>query len=210
MNSKTKLLVVYKKKDEEYFDFLKGLVDDIDDFDDEIVGTEDETVRVLPCDEDKWLKWQKLGKADDLADKFLFIDDIKGVDLEKPKYNRYGIAYGYIDNNHFSIIVDEKYKWTEGYYRIFLNELNELLEGGIAEENAFKDYQLKKKDTKKKAIIGGVACLVWPLAGAVLAAGLNVPNIVEALNNKKVIRQQMLSFGITKAYFDEFGKFINK
>lgn len=210
MNSKTKLLVVYKKKDEEYFDFLKGLVDDNDDFDDEIVGTEDETIRVIPCDEDKWLKWEKLGKSDDLADKFLFIDDIKGVELAKPKFNRYGISFGYIDDNHFSIIVDEKFEWTESKYRVFLNELNDILEGGIAEVDAYKDYHLKKKNKKNKMIISGIACIVVPLAGAVLAAGLNVPDVVEALNNKKVIRQQMLSFGITKAYFDELGKFINK
>lgn len=201
------LLIVYKEKDEEYFEYLKNLIDTNDD-DKDIVGTKDGTIRVMMCLEKTWLSHKEKGTSDKLADKTIFIDDIQGVSLENTIFDDYGIKYGLVDDNSFSIIVDEKYEWSEEKYNSFYKEIQELSILQIPDENIMnnkKDRQDKMKKHKALFILGVMYPLAFGAAGAIVGGTI----AADAMKDSKLLRKQMLYYAINKVYIEELNDFMN-
>ena len=210
MKFKNSLLIVYKEKDKEYFKHLKSLIDSKDDTSEAIVGTEDGTVRVMKCVEQKWLQWEKRDKGDsakNLAGKILFIGDIKDIKVNFPDFNQYGIKYGCVDESSFAIQVDENHEWKPEEYAAFLKELKELTGKEVAKKNAYEQLKDAKDDTKKAAFATAAALALFPPA-AFYIGGLAADAVQDMISNKKLIREQMLYFGITKAYLESLDDFM--
>lgn len=203
------LLVIYKEKDRDFFKHLKELVDSYDDTQDSIIGTEDGTVKVIRCEEKKWLEWTKRDNdfISRMADKFIFIDLIKYMDYEVPVYNQYGVSFGRLDDRVFSISVDDDYEWTDYLYQAFSKELQELTDKEIAEINAYEKLKKSKKKTTEKAALAFAAFALFPpavpFAGGAIAVDAN-----ELAKNKQLLREQMLYFAISKAYYEGLEEFM--
>ena len=198
------LLVVVKNEDNQIYEKMKELVDRDDDNGDIIVGTKDGTVRTVKCTESEWVSHKKSGHADLLADKFLFIDVTKEIVKPDRKYDKYGVSYGY-EGNVFVLYIDDKYVWTNDKYEAFLNELKVY-----AEENEIKAHYASKdnkpQNAKKNLLFAAGALLFPPVAIAGAVKGTK--SIVNAINDKKELRKQMIMFGIYKLYYDELDVFI--
>ena len=206
MNIKT-LLLVYKERDEEFFTHLKSLIDTKDDNETGIVGVEDGSVRVFKCPESQWLTHKANGRADKLADKVLFIDDINGISLKDCVYNEYGISYGPIDQRHFAIIVDEKYHWRVEKYAEFQSKLKQLVnDAEVTSVDAIpriKEAKRNMKDNKPFAALG----ILCPLAN-IPTAIIYAKDMEEVKKNEKALRSQMLYYAINKVYFEELDHFM--
>jgi hypothetical protein len=206
MKTKT-LLIVYKEKDEAFFKQLKELIETKDDTSENTVGVEDGTVRVFKCSEKKWLQHKAKNTADKLADKTLFIDDIKDITLIHPIYNKYGISYGPIDKRHYAIIADEKFAWDEDAYADFHIELSRIIDDeSLTEKDAFAGQAVAKKDMKKHGAIAALG-LLFPVT-VLVAGGLVAKNLSEAKKNADILRSQMLYFAIAKVYKEELDAFM--
>lgn len=201
------LLIVYKEKDEEFFKHLKGLIEAKDDVIC-VVGTEDGTVRPFKCSEKQWLTHKERGHENKLANKFLFIDEIKDVKVPNPIYNNYGILYGPIDDRHFAILVDDKYKWDEETYKQFQNELKRLTDESIAESDVYARKEEVKEGMKKKSKYLALGLLFPP--ALIVTSGLVVKDVSDVIKNEKILRSQMLYFAITKVYLEELNAFMKR
>ena len=89
------LIVVYK--DEMLVNQLKKLVETNDDTQEgAVVGTRDDSIKIVSWTEKIWLNNKKAGNIDS---KVLFLGDIKGVDKLIPvldlKFDSYGVKYGW-------------------------------------------------------------------------------------------------------------------
>lgn len=126
MFNKTKsLIVVYK--DEMLVNQLKKLVETKDDIsEDEIVGTRDDSVKIVPWTEKVWLDNKKKGTIDS---KVLFLGDIKGVDKLIPvldiKLDEYGVKYGWA-GDQAAIYVNAKALNDRDKYVEFLKEISTM------------------------------------------------------------------------------------
>ena len=204
------LLIVYKEKDEEYFKHLKALIDSKDDSKEGMVGVEDGTVRVFKCPEKQWMKYKAKGKENRLADKTLFIDDMKGITIPgpiEPVYNQYGISYGPIDKQHYVVEVDEKFVWNEDIYKRFQEELKQLTDKeGVAETDAFGEQEGAKERIKKNGGLVALSLLFPP--ALFIAGGMVVKDASEAIKNAKALRSQMLYFALSKVYLEELDAFM--
>ena len=204
---KKSLLIVYKERDEEFFSHLKQLIDAHDDHDGSIVGIEDGSVRVMRCPESQWLTHKANGRADKLADKVLFIDDINGISLKDCVYNEYGISYGPIDQRNFAIIVDEKYHWRVEKYAEFQSKLKQLVnDTEITSVDAIpriKEAKRNMRDNKPFAALG----IICPLAN-IPSAIIYAKDLEEVKKNEKALRSQMLYFALNKVYFEELDHFM--
>ena len=199
------LLIVYKEKDEAYFKQLKNLIDAKDDSD-KTVGVEDGTVRTYKCPESLWLEHKAKGREKSLADKIIFIDDIKDIKLSSPVYNKYGISYGPIDKQQFAVVVDEKYAWDDDTYFNFRTELEHLTDDGTISEDAMANQKKNQKNRKRNGMVAALGVL-FPVA-FIVAGGMVTKNLADAKKNADTLRNQMLYFAITKVYLEELDKFM--
>ena len=204
------LLIVYKEKDESFFKQLKDLIDAKDDAQGRIVGVEDGTVRTFKCSEKQWLEHKAKGRENKLADKILFIDDVKDVELSHPVYSKYGISYGPIDQQQFAIVVDEKYVWDDSTYKEFRSELDRLTEdeSALGNSDAFLNQETAKKNARKNGAIAALG-LLFPEA-LVIGGGMVAKNLSDARKNADMLRSQMMCFAITKVYQEEMDKFMKE
>lgn len=193
------LLVIYKDKDEMILNELKKLVDTKDDNEDgSVVGTEDGTVKIVAWNEKTWLQNKKAGNTGDLADKILFIGDIKGTDKLEPvlniKFDEHGIRYG-IAGNQALLLVDVMKLYDDDSYNAFLEELRNIT-----------NLAISKKEKKRKAEKGLLSMVkyVIPYAGPILLTKDAVSNIQDI----QLVREQMLFYGITKLYLNDLDSFM--
>ena len=203
------LLIVYKEKDEKFFEQLKDLLEAKDDDLNEIIGVQDGSVRPFKCSEKQWLEHKSKGRIEKLADKVLFIDDLADITLPHPVFNKYGISYGPIDNNSYAIIVDEKHNWDEETYAEFQSELKAVTDDEkITEIDAFegkKNTKTKLKKGRKAAFLGLLLPGVLFVAGGMLAKGAS-----DAKKIDEILRSQMLYYAITKVYLEELDNFMKE
>lgn len=191
-NEPKPLLVVYKDKDEMILNQLKALVDTKDDnTDGTVVGTEDGTVKIVAWNEKTWLHNKKAGNTGDLADKILFIGDIKGTEKLEPilniKFDEHGVRYGSAGNQAL-LLVDIKKLMNPQNYNAFLDDLKNITNLAIAE----KVNVLKALSIAKNAI---------PWVGSILFAK-------DVVDNIQSVREQMLFYGITKLYLNDLDSFM--
>lgn len=192
-NDPKPLLVVYKDKDEMILNQLKALVETKDDnTNGTVVGTEDGTVKIVAWNEKTWIQNKKAGNTGDLADKILFIGDIKGTDKLEPilniKFDEHGVRYG-IAGNQALLLVDIKKLMNPKNYNYFLDDLKNITNLAIAE----KGNVLK--------VLMSMAKNAIPFCGRILFAK-------DVVNSIQSVREQMLFYGITKLYLNDLDSFM--
>ena len=118
------LIVVYK--DELLVNQLKKLVENKDDDGEEVIGTRDDSIRIVAWSEKVWMDQKKAGN---INNKVLFIGNVKGVDDLMPiidvKYDAFGIKFGWAGNQAVLLCDNWKLRKAEDY-NAFLNELNKF------------------------------------------------------------------------------------
>ena len=119
------LIVVYK--DEMLVNQLKKLVETNDDTQEgAVVGTRDDSIKIVSWTEKIWLNNKKAGNIDS---KVLFLGDIKGVDKLIPvldlKFDSYGVKYGWA-GDQAAVYIDLKALKDHDAYMDFLSVISEL------------------------------------------------------------------------------------
>lgn len=215
------LLIVYKEKDEELFDYFKSIIVWDDDLGDQIIGTEDGTVRVMGLSEKDWLaKKNKKG----LSDKYIFIGDIE--DVKDPYYifDMHGVKFGEIDNDSIKIDVNASYEWSEEEYKVFLQEINNMLivfndinndsigcgSGNFKKRKRKSTIDGEKHDKKmtKRNWIMDLLCFI-PIIGAIQGI-VAIQEYSEVKKDESILRKQMLLYGICKLYYVKLDDFIKQ
>ena len=228
--TKKTLIVVYK--DELLMNQLKKMVETHDDNDEGIVGTRDDSINIISWTEKVWNGNKAAGN---IQGKILSLGDIKGTDKLIPvldvKFDDYGVKYGWAGNQAV-LFADPKILSDRQKYDEFLEKLSELpvpnflktmkdnvvstgtdLESETVEE--MQDIEVLDEDGKasnpqasklfkaaQKAIESG--------AEAVEKVGIQVVARSEELfRKKKLMKQQMLFYGVIHLYNDGLEEFMN-
>lgn len=202
------LLVVYKKKDEELFEYFKELVYRKDDEDEKRVGLKDGSVKIIRCDEDTYLHHLKAGRSlNKLADKVLFIGDIKGVTPLEPIFDRYGISFGF-DGTVITVSVDADYEWARYEYDEFIEELKQFTDHELVNADGLmgKEIRDEKKNIKRDALVVAGGFLFPPLH--IYEATKRARALKENIDDNKIIRQQMLLYGLSALYYLNLEEFM--
>lgn len=212
MNRK-KLLVVYKnEKDRIAADLLKALIETKDDTDDTIIGTEDGTVETESCNEVTWLTYQMRGEADTGADKFLFIGDINGADrytkIMDVKLQKYGVTYGFVGSRAI-LLIDEKALNSVEKYEQFHKALNDISDRPIARETP-EIRMRRKRDVfrSERKDINILLLLVSSSAYMAKSVKAALQTAKRISHDKKLVREQMLTYGIIHLYYNELEHFM--
>lgn len=145
------LIVVYK--DEMLVNQLKKLIETNDDTQDgNVVGTRDESIKIVSWTEKVWLNNKKAGNIDS---KVLFLGDIKGVDKLIPvldlKFDDFGVKYGWA-GDQAALYVDPKELKDHNTYLAFLNKISGLAIPDVV-KNANKPKSEEKAEMEREPII---------------------------------------------------------
>ena len=192
------LIVVYR--DELHVNQLKKLVETKDDCDSETtVGTKDGSVQIVAWTEKVWLEQKKAGN---INNKVLFLGGIKGTDKLIPVvdivFDKYGVKYGWAGNQAI-IWIEPKALDDEESYKAFLEQLRALpvpksLKSGLTETCGVPVKSAPGKNG------------FWT---ALAALGTNIALATkDAFSNKKLVKQQMLFFGIINLYTNDLERFM--
>lgn len=192
------LIVVYR--DELHVNQLKKLVETKDDCDSETaVGTKDGSVQIVAWTEKVWLEQKKAGN---INNKVLFLGGIKGTDKLIPVvdivFDKYGVKYGWAGNQAI-IWIEPKALDAEESYKAFLEQLRALpvpksLKSGLTETCGVPVKSAPGKNG------------FWT---ALAALGTNIALATkDAFSNKKLVKQQMLFFGIINLYTNDLERFM--
>ena len=228
--TKKTLIVVYK--DELLMNQLKKMVETHDDNDEGIVGTRDDSINIISWTEKVWNENKKAGN---IQGKILFLGDIKSTDKLIPvldvKFDDCGVKYGWAGNQAV-LFADPKILSDRQAYDEFLGKLSELpvpdflksmkdnvvstgtdSESETAEEmqgievlgedgKASNPQVSKLFKAAQKAIESG--------AEVVEKAGTQVvARSEEFFRNKKLMKMQMLFYGVIHLYNDGLEEFMN-
>ncbi len=218
-NDKKALIVVYK--DELLVNQLKKLVETRDDEENKTIGTKDNTIDIASWTEKVWLDRKKEGI---IKGKVLFLGDIKGTDKLEPvidiKFNRYGVKYGWAGNQAL-LCIDLKTLSKRKDYDDFLEELSRLpvptsFKTGIkeAENESIEEIEPKSNQTKNKqdnrSIIESAKHVISVGIEAVNEAGAHVASKTEEVfRDKKMMKRQMMLYGIINFYNKSLEEFIS-
>lgn len=221
------LIVVYK--DEMLANQVRKLVETSDDVDEEnIVGTRDDSVKVVPWTEKVWLTNKKAGNIDS---KVLFLGDIKGVDKLIPvldvKFDKFGVKYGWAGDQAVVFADTSAVKSREEYDK-FLEEISDLpIPDKIKNANRQKEDETVEEEPKappvedeKQTEPGEVGPVDKALDAYV--KGLNAfsaffakagndaaERAEEFFRDKNAMEKQMLFYGIIQLYNDHLEEYMN-
>lgn len=221
------LIVVYK--DEMLANQVRKLVETSDDVDEEnIVGTKDDSVKVVPWTEKVWLTNKKAGNIDS---KVLFLGDIKGVDKLVPvldvKFDKFGVKYGWAGDQAVVFADTSAVKSREEYDK-FLEEISDLpIPDKIKNANRQKEDETVEEEPKvtpvedeKQTEPGEIGPVDKALDAYV--KGLNAfsaffakagndaaERAEEFFRDKNAMEKQMLFYGIIQLYNDHLEEYMN-
>lgn len=228
--TKKTLIVVYK--DELLMNQLKKMVETHDDNDEGIVGTRDDSINIISWTEKVWNGNKAAGN---IQGKILFLGDIKGTDKLIPvldvKFDDYGVKYGWAGNQAV-LFADPKILSDRQKYDEFLEKLSELpvpnflktmkdnvvstgtdLESETVEE--MQDIEVLDEDGKASnpqasKLFKAAQMAIESGAEAVEKVGTQVvARSEEFFRNKKLMKMQMLFYGVIHLYNDGLEEFMN-
>ena len=198
MFSTAKTLIVICK-DEILTNQLRKLVETDDDIDDRIVGTKDDSVKIVAWTEKVWLDQKKAGNIDS---KVLFIDDIKDTDKLRPvldiKFDDCGVKYGWA-GNQAAIFSDTDALKDEETYNTFMEKLNAL-----PVPDVIKNKKAASVGAKKRIGLTGIGLLLGPVG----AVGVNL--LASMYADKKAVKHQMFFYGILNLYNNHLEEFMQQ
>lgn len=227
---KKTLIVVYK--DELLMNQLKKMVETHDDNDEDIVGTRDDSINIVSWTEKVWNGNKEVGN---IQGKILFLGDIKGTDKLIPvldvKFDDCGVKYGWAGNQAV-LFTDPKILSDRQAYDKFLEKLSELpvpnflktmkdnvvLTGSDPESEAVEEMQdIEVLDEDGKAMNPKVRELFKAAQKAIESGAEAVGKVgnqlaarsEELFRNKKLMRRQMLFYGVINLYNDGLEEFMN-
>ena len=212
---------------------MKKLVETKDDIsDDEIIGTRDDSVKIVPWTEKVWLDNKKKGTIDS---KVLFLGDIKGVDKLIPvldlKFDEYGVRYGWAGDQAV-VYADGKALNKRDEYVKFLKAINtmpvpEMIKNAnkdLLEESEKTDQTDKvesvKSDTKsneeneqkKNLLDAALDSYVNGVTAMQLffkKAGSDAVDFAgDFFKDKTVITRQQMFYGVLKLYNGDLENFM--
>ena len=190
------IVIAYKEKDKVIANQLRKLLETKDDTEDTVVGVKDRSVTVIPWEEKVWLDQESKGLVDS---KVLLIDKVKGASSLAPimdiKFQKHGVTYGWAGTQAV-ITVDEQALRKKEDYSAFLGELRE-----IASASQITEYErgdAVKKDAKKAYL------MILPVLKEFFAGKI----IADAFKDAKMVRQQMLLYGVTHLYLNNLTAFL--
>ena len=181
--------LAFVTKDDLLFSEMRKLVETNDDEEDMIVGTRDGSVRIVRWDEKKW-RFRRNANA--TSDKVIVMGDISGakndIKLMEPKFERYGVKYGWIGGCAY---VDADLRKIRGKY---------VYDTFLAEFNSLPLPAELKKDKKLRLDVktGLKAALATPL----LAKDL--------YDDTYAVRRQMLFYGLIMFYYNHLEQFLEE
>ena len=220
-NTAKTLIVVFK--DEMLANQIKKLVETSDDIDaDKVVGTRDNSVKIVAWNEKTWLANKKAGNIDS---KILFLGNIKGVDKLIPvidiKFDKYGVKYGWAGKQAV-VFTDEKELTDAETYNEFLNEIAEypipdVIKNAITPISNEKQDRTVKKFKKINKIknerlsnLVNKGFEVAEKASVGVAQNIHIAQrTYETLKDKSMIRKQMLFYGVLNLYNNDLEEFMN-
>lgn len=193
------LIVAYKQKDEMSINFLKKLINKNDDLENEIIGVEDGTVKIVAWEEKVWLSNKISGQ---ISNKVLIFDDVKGskalLEVSDLKYNVHGIKYGWA--GHQAIISIEENELKEEFkYNEFLKEFNEC-----AHLVDMEIFNKRPNDSNK------ITKNLWKFLIPGLAEITAVSSLNSHFKNKDLVRTQMLMYAVSHFYLNYLDEFIKE
>lgn len=228
--TKKTLIVVYK--DELLMNQLKKMVETHDDNDEGIVGTRDDSINIISWTEKVWNGNKKAGN---IQGKILFLGDIKSTDELIPvldvKFNDCGVKYGWAGNQAV-LFADPKILSDRRAYDEFLEKLSELpvpnflktmkdnvvSTGTDPESETMEEMQhVEAVDEDGKASNPQVPEL-FKAAKKAIESGAEVVEKVdtqvvsrpeELFRKKKLMKRQMLFYGVIHLYNDGLEEFMN-
>lgn len=190
------IVIAYKEKDKVIANQLRKLLETKDDTEEGVVGVKDRSVTVIPWEEKVWLDQESKGTVDS---KVLLIDKVKGASSLIPimdiKFQKHGVTYGWAGTQAV-ITVDEQALRKKDAYAAFLEELRE-----IASTSQITEYErgdAVKKDVKKAYL------MILP----VLKEFFTGKMIADVFKDGKMVRQQMLLYGVTHLYLNNLTAFL--
>lgn len=228
--TKKTLIVVYK--DELLMNQLKKMVETHDDNDEGIVGTRDDSINIISWTEKVWNGNKAAGN---IQGKILFLGDIKGTDKLIPvldvKFDDYGVKYGWAGNQAV-LFADPKILSDRQKYDEFLEKLSELpvpdflknmkdnvvSTGTDSESETVEEMQgIEVLDEDAKASNPQVSKLFKAAQKAIESGAEAVGKVgnqlathsEELFRNKKLMKQQMLFYGVIHLYNDGLEEFMN-
>ena len=211
-SEKRALVVVYK--DEVLLNFVRKLVETNDDKEDVVVGTKDGTVDIISWTEKVFEDNKKTGKT---QNKVLFLGKFKGTNNLIPvidlHFDRYGVKYGWAGRQAVVYVEPSALK-NKDEYKKFLAEFNELpvpqdYKKQIVESTPKKvvsDVTAPAKEFDPMATIASIALAA--IAPFTAAISLGASMMADVFDNKKLLEQQMLLFGIMNFYNNDLEKFV--
>lgn len=209
------LIVVYK--DELLANQIKKLVETNDDNGtNEVVGTRDNSIKIVSWNEKTWLSNKKAGNIDS---KVLFIGNIKGVDKLIPvidvKFDNFGVKYGWAGKQAV-VYVDEKVLSDSENYSKFLSAIADLpIPESIKTANEPLDTQkIDKAFDKMKSVNKIKNEKLSKLVNKGVALAEKASNDVaqkthEALKDRPMLKKQMLFYGLLNLYNNDLETFMN-
>lgn len=194
--SNQKLLVIVYE-DELLLNEIRKLVETNDDTEDAIIGTEDNSIKIVPWTKETWknnFRDERLKKA-----KILFIGTVEGreslISETDKKFEKFGVSYGWIENQAV-INADIKALEYKNYYKKFIQELNSL----PLPETAKSAEKIAGK-TKTLAAVAATL-LLGPIGTAGSLIGMQA-------KDKKTLVRQMLFYGIINLYNNDLEEFMS-
>lgn len=193
------LIVVYKLKDEMSVNFFKKLIFKNDDLENEIIGVEDGTLKIVAWEEKVWLSNKVAGQ---ISNKVILLDDVKGskalLDVSDLKYNAHGIKYGWA--GHQAIIsIEENELKDECKYNEFLKDFSQCAH--LVDMEIFN----KRPDDSKK-----ITKNLWKFLIPGLAEITTVSSLNSHFKNKELVRTQMLMYAVSHFYLNHLDEFIKE
>lgn len=214
--TKKTLIVVYK--DELLMNQLKKLVETNDDTEDTVVGTKDNSISIVSWTEKVWMGNKKAGN---IEGKILFLGDIKGTDKLIPvidvQYDESGVKYGWAGNQAV-LFAEPKALSRREAYDVFLDKLSKLpvpdfLKADMKAMDAEADSSDDDDDPleHKKAGIFGFARKAASEGAEKFGKVSNkiATKSEEVVRNRRLMKRQMLFYGVVKLYYDGLEEFMN-
>lgn len=211
-SEKKSLIVVYK--DEVLLNFLRKLIETNDDNDNEIVGTKDGSVSVIAWTEKVFADQKKAGV---IQNPTLFIGYLKSVNNLIPvldiKFDKFGVKYGWAGRQAVVFAKTSALKDKTEYVN-FLTEFNDLpvpqnFKKQIVErkpEKALSEAEAKEKQFDPLAAIATFA--LGAIAPVTAAINMGATMVADVFDNKKLLEQQMLLYGLLNIYNNDLERFI--
>lgn len=201
--NKRNLIVVYK--DELVFNLLRKLIQTNDDTSDGIVGTKDNSISLVHYNKTGWKNVDKSL----LQDRILYLGEIKETKNLLPvldiKFNRSGVKYGWAGKQAVLYADPSEIKSSEEYNDF----LTRLYAYPVPEKLEVPKKIIKTKESKKMLPTIAETTAMTILSPVILPIKISSDVLANLFQNKKLILQQQMAYGVFTLYYRDLEEFLS-